>query len=142
MATHFELAQALRNAGYVSDADVQAAADVLADALIVAMAEDVEAAAMDDYSEQEDVIAEAEVWTAEDAAEGDLDLVDIDEEIIDEAAERALEDRETVLAAETVIDAAYMDAAAALLAAELIDEAEAEAVAHMLADLNAADKED
>lgn len=142
MATYFELAQALRDAGYVSDADVQAAADVLADALIVAMAEDVEAAAMDDYSEQEDVIAEAEVWTAEDAAEGDLDLVDIDEEIIDEAAERALEDRETVLAAETVIDAAYMDAAAALLAAELIDEAEAEAVALMLADLTAPDEED
>lgn len=142
MATYFELAQALRDAGYVSDADVQAAADILADALIVAMAEDVEAAAMDDYNEQEDVIAEAEVWTAEDAAEGDLDLVDIDEEIIDEAAERALEDRETVLAAETVIDVAYRDAAAALLAAELIDEAEAEAVALMLADLTAPDEED
>jgi hypothetical protein len=43
------------------------------------------------------------------------------------------------VAAEAVIDAAYRDAAAALLAAELIDEAETGAVAALLADLWAGD---
>jgi hypothetical protein len=32
MATYLEVAQALVDAGYVSDADIQAAADILADA--------------------------------------------------------------------------------------------------------------
>ncbi|MEZ4517765.1 MAG: hypothetical protein R3C44_13390 [Chloroflexota bacterium] len=133
MTTYLDLARALMDAGYVSDADVQAAAAVLADALIVEAAEDAEAAAMEDYNEQEDIIAEAEVWTAEDAAEGDLDLVDVDEDIIEDAADQALVDREIVMQAEAIIEAAYDDAAAALLAAALIDEAEVEAVALALA---------
>jgi hypothetical protein len=135
MATYIELAQALVDAGYVSDADLQAAADILADALIIEAAEEVEAEAMDDYSDQEDTIAEAEVWAAEDAAEGDLESLVIDKDIVDDAAEQALEDRDAVIAAEAVIDAAYTDAAAALLAATLIDEADAEAVAALLADI-------
>jgi hypothetical protein len=90
---------------------------------------------MDDYSDQEDLIAEAEVWAAEDAAEGDFESLAIDKDIVDDAAEQALDDRDTVIAAEIVIDAAYTDAAAALLAAALIDEADAEAVAALLADL-------
>ena len=135
MATYLEVAQALVDAGYVSDADTQAAADILADALVVEAAEEVEAEAMDDYSNQEDLIAEAEVWAAEDAAEGDFESLAIDKDIVDDAAEQALDDRDTVMAAEIVIDAAYTDAAAALLAAALIDEANAEAVAALLADL-------
>lgn len=112
MTTYFDLAQALVGAGYVSDADIQAAADVLADALII------------------------------EAAEVDLDMVEVDKEIMDDAAEQALEDRDTVVAAAAVIDAAYTDAAAALLAAELIDEAETEAVAALMADLWADDDDD
>ena len=140
MATYYmEAAQALVDVGYVSDADLQAAADVLADALIIEAADEAEAEAMDDYSEQEDLIAEAEVWAAEDAAEGDFEMAMVDKDIVDDAAEQALEDRDAVVAAEAVIDAAYMDAAAALLAAELIDEAETEAVAALLADLWAGD---
>jgi hypothetical protein len=139
MTTHLDLAQALVAAGYVSNADIQAAADILADALIIEAVEEAEAEAMDDYSEQEDVIAEAEVTAAEDAAEGDFDMVDVDEDIMDDTAEQAMEDRDTVAAAEAVVDAAHRDAAAALLAAELIDGAETEAVAALLADLSAAD---
>lgn len=142
MTTYFDLAQALVGTGYVSDADIQAAADVLADALIIEAADEAEAEAMDDYSEQEDLIAETEVWAAEDAAAGDFDMADFDGEIIEDAAEQALEDRDTVVVAEVVIDAAYVDAAAALLAAELIDEAETEAVAVLLADLWADDDDD
>jgi len=135
MATYLEVAQALVDAGYVSDADIQAAAHILTDALVVEAAEEVEAEAMDDYSDQEDLIAEAEVWAAEDAVEGDFESVAIDKDIVDDAAEQALADRDTVMAAEIVINAAYTDAAAALLAAALIDEANAEAVAALLADL-------
>ena len=134
-ADYREVAQALADAGYVSDADIQAAADILADALVVEAAEEVEAEAMDDYNDQEDLIAEAEVWAAEDAVEGDFESVAIDKDIVDDAAEQALADRDTVMAAEIVINAAYTDAAAALLAAALIDEANAEAVAALLADL-------
>lgn len=134
-ADYREVAQALVDAGYLSDADVEAAADILADALIVETAEEVEAEAMDDYSDQEDLLAEAEVWAAEDAAAGDFESMVIDKDIAEEAAEQALDDRDTVVAAEGGIDAAYTDAAAALLAAALIDEADAEAVAALLGDL-------
>ena len=135
MTTLIEVAQALVDAGYVSSADVKAAADILADALIVEAAEEVEADAMDDYSDQEDLISEAEVWAAEDAAAGDFESAAIDKDIVDVAAEQALDDRDTVIAAEAVIDAAYTDAAAALLAAAIIDEANADAVAALLADI-------
>lgn len=134
MTTYLELARALMDAGYVSDADVEAAAAVLADEMIIEAAEGAEAQAMDDYNEQEDLIAEAEVWAAEDAAEGDFDLAVVDDEIIEDAAEQALDDRDMVVGAEMLIAAAYRDAAAALVTAALIDEAVAEAVALALAD--------
>lgn len=135
MTTYLELARSLMDAGYVSDADIQAAAVILADAMLIEAVEEAEGEAMDDYSFQEDVIAQAQVWSAEDAAEGDFDMVALDEEIIEDAAEQALEDREIVVAAEAIIAAAYRDAAAALVTAALIDEAEVEAVAMALADL-------
>jgi hypothetical protein len=135
LPTYIELAQELANAGYVSDADIQAAADILTDAFVIDAAEAVEAEAMDDYNKQEDLIAKAENWVAEDAVAGDVELAEIDTDIIVDAADQAMADRDTVLAAEVVIEAAYEDAAAALLAAEIIDEANAAAVAALLADL-------
>ena len=135
MSTYIKLAQELANAGYVSDADIQAAADILTDAFVIDAAEAVEAEAMDDYNKQEDLIAKAENWVAEDAVAGDVELAEIDTDIIVDAADQAMTDRDTVLAAEVVIEAAYEDAAAALLAAEIIDEANAAAVAALLADL-------
>jgi hypothetical protein len=134
MTTYVEVAGALVSAGYLSDADVDAAVAVLTDALIVAEAEDAEAAAMEDYSAQEDLVAEAEVWESEDAAVGDYGAAELDEEIIEEAEDQELVDEETVIEAEEVINAAYTDAAAALLTAELIDEANLEAVAGLIAD--------
>ena len=135
MPTYFELAQALADAGYVSDADIQAAADILTDALIIEAAEAVEAEAMDDYNDQEDLIAKAENWVAEDAVAGDVELAEIDTDIIVDAADQAMADRNTVIVAEDVIDAAYEDAAAALLAAEIIDAANITAVAALLSNL-------
>lgn len=119
--------------GYLSDADIEAAVVVLDDALIAAAGEDAQAEASEDYSAQEDLIAEAEVWENEDAAEGDIQSAVIDEEIIEEAQDQMEVDEAVMVEAEVVIEAAYTDAAAALLAAELIDEAELDAVAEVIA---------
>ena len=130
----------LVNAGYLSEADVDAAVVVLHDALVIDAAEDAQAEAAEDYSTQQDLVAEAEVWASEDAAEGDIESALVDDEIIEEAQNQMEVDKEVMVEAEVVIEAAYSDAAAALLAAELIDEAELEAVAVAIA--NAIDEEE
>ena len=135
MTDQIKVAEALVTAGYLTEADLDAAADVLADALIVEVAEEVEAAAMDDYSEQEDLIAEAEVWEAEDALEGDIEGAILDGDIIVDAEIQEELDKEVVLESEAVIAAAYLDAASALVAAELIDEADLSPVAAIIADV-------
>ena len=135
MTTYVEVAEALVTAGYLPDADLEAAADILADALIVEVAEEVEAEAMDDYSEQEDLIAEAEVWEAEDALEGDIEGAILDADILTDAEIQKEIDEEVVLASEAVIAAAYLDAASALLAAELIDAVNLSPVAVLIADV-------
>lgn len=134
MTTYDEVANALVSAGYLSDADVEAASALLADELVVETAEAAEAQATEDYAEKEDLIAEAQVWANEDAVTGDQYSAAVDEEIIDDAVDQQLEDQEVVIEAEAAIAAAYTDAAAALLAAELIDEANAQAVAAIIAD--------
>ena len=93
-----------------------------------------EAAAIDDALYQEDVIEEAEAWAEEDASVGDWEAVDEDEAIIDEAEAEFSADADIIAAAEDTIDAAYADAAAALLAAELIDEENLDDVAVVIAD--------
>ena len=133
--TYAEIAQALADAGYLSNADLDAAAMILADALVVEEAEAIEAAAIEDHVDQEDLIAEAEVWASENAAVGDFESAEIDGEIIADAGEQELDDEDTVIAAEAVIAAAYSDAAAALLAAELIDEANLEVVAGVITEV-------
>lgn len=102
--------------------------------MVVVTAEAAEAQATEDYAEKEDLIAEAQVWANEDAVTGDQYSAAVDEEIIDDAVDQQLEDQEVVIEAEAAIAAAYTDAAAALLAAELIDEANAQAVAAIIAD--------
>jgi hypothetical protein len=117
MTTYIEVAQALVTAGYLSDADVDAAAEVLADALVVTDAEEAEAEARDDLAYQEQVItsAEANAYGSQDKG--------VQEDVIEGAIERGDEDEATIEEAEDTIAAAYNDAAAALLEAELIDEA-------------------
>ena len=135
-----EVTLVLVNAGYLSEADVDAAVVVLHDALVIDAAEDAQAEAAEDYSTQQDLVAEAEVWASEDAAEGDIESALVDDEIIEEAQDQMEVDKEVMVEAEVVIEAAYSDAATALLAAELIDEAELEAVAVVIA--NAIDEEE
>lgn len=136
MTTYVEVAQALVTAGYVSDADLQAAADVLADALIIEAAEEAQDDASEDYATQEDIVAEAEVWEREDSVVGDYDSVDDDEAVIEDALEQGEIDKEVVLEAEALIDAACTDAGAALLAAKLIDEANLEPVVAIIHEYN------
>jgi len=106
---------------------------VLDDALIAAASEDAQAEAADDYSAKEDLVAEAGVWESEDAAGGDIESAVFDEEIIEEVQDQMEADEAVMVEAKVVIEAAYTDAAAALLAAELIDEANQEAVAAAIA---------
>ena len=134
MTTYIEVAQALVSAGYLSEADIEAAVDVLEDALIIAEAEDAQDAASDDYSVQEDIVAEVENWEVEDAVAGNIDDLEGDEAIIEDALEQEEIDKGLMVKAETVIASAYLDAASALLEAELIDEANQQAVAGLISD--------
>jgi len=134
MTTYIEVAQALVSAGYLSEADIEAAVDVLEDALIIAEAEALQEAASEDYSTQEDIVAEVENWAVEDAVAGNIDDLEGDEAIIEDALEQEEIDKGLMVEAETVIASAYLDAASALLEAELIDEANQQAVAGLISD--------
>jgi hypothetical protein len=134
MTTYVEICEALITAGYLTEDDIEAAVNILADALIVDAAEEVEAEAMDDYSDQEDLIAEAEVWEADDINADDYESAELDSDIIADAEIQKEIDQEVVLESGAVIAAAYLDAASALVAAELIDEANLRAAAAVIAD--------
>ncbi len=135
MTTTVEVANALVSAGYLTDAEVEAAAAVLADALVVADAEETIDAALDDEAYQEGVIVEAEERSDEDAAVLDFEDADIEDGVIAEAEDREVVDEQIIAEAEDTIAVAYSDAAAALLAAELIDEADLDDVAEAIADV-------
>lgn len=105
------------------------------DALVVTAVEEVEAEAMEDYSDQEVLIAEAENWEEEDALEGNIEGALQDDDLIEIAEDRKEYDKEVELVSEATIGAANSDAAAALLAAELIDEATFFAVTVVIADV-------
>ena len=134
MTTYEEVAAALLNAGYLTDADVEAATVVLTDALVVDDALGTEDTAITDEEYQEDVIADAEIWSDEDAKDYDLKDVAMEDDVIAIAEDLIEDDEQAIAEAEITIAAAYTDAAAALLAAELIDEANLEAAAAVIAD--------
>ena len=135
MTTYVEVAQALVAAGYVSDADVDAAASVLGDALVVESAQDAMAEALADEAYQEGLIADAEAMANVDAEMGTYEDEEMDMETVEDAQARVDVDEGVIANAQNWMIAAYRDAAAALLAAELIDEADADAVATVIADV-------
>ena len=138
MTTYVEVAQALVAAGYVSDADVDAAASVLGDALVVESAQDAMAEALADEAYQEGLIADAEAMADLDAEMGTYEDEEMDMETIEDAQARVDADQAVIANAQNWMAAAYRDAAAALLAAELIDEANLDAVAGVIAGVWAA----
>jgi hypothetical protein len=129
------IAQALADAGYLSNADLDAAADILADALVVEEAEAIESTALVDKAEQEETILDAEFLADTAVAAADFETEAAAQDVIDDAFVAVVEDKAIIDEAETVIEAAYSDAAAALLAAELIDEANLEAAAGLIAEV-------
>ena len=135
MTTNLEVAQALVRAGYVSDADIDAAVRVLGDALVTQAAQDAMAEALADEAYQEGLIADAEAMANLDAEMGTYEDEEIDMETIEDAQVRVDADEGVIANAQNRMAAAYRDAAAALLAAELVDEANLDDVAGVIADV-------
>lgn len=135
MTTYIEVAQALVEPGYLSEADITAAADILADVLVVTDTEISEARAKADESIQQQLISGATAAQSRDLDVDDLEDFMIEQDIIDDAEEQVLEDEAAIAAAEDTISATYTDAVTALVAAELIDEINAAAVAAVIANV-------
>jgi hypothetical protein len=133
MTTYAEVAQALVAAGYLSDADVDAAAVVLADTLAVEEAQREEADALEDEAAQQELIAGLTIEASTDAAIGDYVGQQVAEGEIAKARAEQDEDEAIIEDAQATIAYAYSDAAAAMLAAELIDEANLDDVAAAIA---------
>lgn len=95
--------------------------------MIVVDAEDAQYAASEDNSTQVDIISEVENWETEDANAGNYDDLEGDEDIIEDALDQEEIDKDIMVAAENEIATAY-------LAAELIDDANLQAVAGVISD--------
>ena len=133
MGTYTEVAQVLVAAGYLSEADVDAAAVVLADALVVEEAQREEADALEDEAAQQELIAGLTIEASTDGAIGDYVGQQVAEGEIAKARAEQDEDEAIIENAQATIAFAYNDAEAALLAAELIDEANLDNVAAAIA---------
>ena len=142
MTTHIEVTEALVSAGYLSEADIDAALEILADSLIMADAEETKAFAMADIAHQERVIAKTEDLVEMDYEMGEVEDRFVQAEVLNSAAALKDDDVAMIERADAVIAAAYEDAAAALLAAELIDEANLEAVTGVITDVWVVSEED
>ena len=133
--TAFEkVAEALVPAGYLSDVDVDRAAAVRADVLVVKDAEGAVDAALQDEEYQEDVIADAAGLAQDDAWDGDLQDAAYQQDRIAGAEAQAAIDEQIISAGQDSVTAVYADAAAALLAAELIDAASVDGAAAVITD--------
>lgn len=129
MTTYVEIVQALIKAGYLSDADLDAAAQVLAHALITATkAKKMKAAALTDEAHQHEMIAEAADLITDDEVISDYEDEGVQIKTIEEAEEQLTADEAIAATAEATITGAYHDAAAALAMARLIDAADEDAV--------------
>ena len=133
MVTNAEVAQALVAAGYLSEADLDAAAVVLANTLLVEEAQREEADALKDEAAQQELIAGLTIEASTDSAIGDYVGQKVAEGEIAKARAEQDEDEAILENAQATIAYAYNDTAAALLAAELIDEANLDDVAAAIA---------
>jgi hypothetical protein len=88
------------------------------------------------------LIADAEAMADLDAEMGTYEDEEIDMETIEDAQARVDADQAVIANAKNWMAAAYRDAAAALLAAELIDSANVDAVAGVIAGVWVADDEE
>jgi nitrogen fixation/metabolism regulation signal transduction histidine kinase len=135
MTTYVQVARALVTSGYLSEADLEAATAVLADALLVSAAQEAEVTALNDEAFQEAVMAEAEERAVEAAIVGDFEGEILADQMKADAQAAELQDDVIIAEAEATKAATYRNVAAALLAAELIDEANLEAVTKVIAEV-------
>ena len=85
MASYQKIVQALVTAGYLSPADQNDAAELLAKTLTADKAVQARAAALADQAEQEDMSAGAAEFARQDAAAGDKKDLSIDRAILQDA---------------------------------------------------------
>ncbi len=142
MTTYLEVTQALISAGLLSEADREAAVAILRDHLIVAEAEETKAFAEEDMDYQDKVIADAR-----DLAETYLEMGQIEDrfiqaDVINAATSLKESDMDKIDEADAYIAMAYEEAAAALLAALLIDEANVEATINIITEIWVTTEED
>jgi hypothetical protein len=133
MTTYVEVAQVLVAAGYLTDADVNAAAVVLADALGVEQAKREQADALKDEAAQQEQIAGLEIEASTDAAMLNFVGQQVAQDRIAKARAEQDEDEAIIEDAEAKIAFAYNKTASALLAAELIDAGDLDDVAEAIA---------
>ena len=113
MTTYVEIARVLVTSGYLGEANLDAATAVLADALLVSDAQEIEATALDDEAFQEAVMAEAEQRAVEAAIVGDFEGEILADQMKADAQAAELQDDVIIADAEAKKAATYRDAAAA-----------------------------
>jgi hypothetical protein len=129
MTTYVEVVRALVRAGYLSDADVDAATKALTYVLIMTTAaKKKKAVALADKAHQHEMIAQAADLITDDEVISDYEDEEVQIKTIEEAEELLTADEAAVTAAEATITGAFHDAAAALVMAGLIDAANVDAV--------------
>lgn len=133
MTTYTEVARALIEAGYLSDADLDAAVLVLAHVLKTATkAKKMKAVALADEAHQHEMIAQAADLITDDEVIRDYADEGIQIRTIEAAQKQLTADEAVVATAEATIAGMYDDAAAALSRAGLIDAANVDAVAAVI----------
>ena len=137
MTAHNQLAQALVSAGYLSEADVKAAAAVLAEHLEVEIveAEDTLSFATKDLAYQKQVIDHAEEMAEEDLSMEDIEDRFVQAEVIESAYSLTEKDVELIKHADEEIAVAFKNASGDLVTARLIDKSNRRAVAALLAEV-------
>jgi len=133
MATYMEVARDLVKAGYLSDADVDAAAKVLAYTLVsTADKKNKKAVALADEVHQHEMIAQAADLITDDEAISDYKDEEVQIRTIEEAEKQLIADEAVVAAATATTAGARHDAAMALLSTGLIDAANVNAVVGLI----------
>lgn len=128
MTSYERVTKTLVSDGYLSEADVDAAIAVLKGELRVAEAAELEAESMADLEVEQELIDEASDLAAEAERVGDTKTEAVAAEVLEEGLGSVAMDAEVIETAEEVIEAAYLNAAAALVEAELINNADQEAM--------------
>lgn len=135
MTTTREVAEALVTAGYLGQEDIELAAASMTEALHRAdLAADVAARALEDETQQEEMIASASEAIVEFDEMMEFEYESIERDIIAEAAAREHEDEEIVETEEEEMVHAYTEAAGSLVAAGLIDSSDASDAAAVIAE--------